>query len=216
VPGSTRVVTSPTDASGQPDASAAMLSALRAAMQARPQTTQLLPAGVPRAAVAIILRRGSDGLEVLLIKRAERDGDPWSGHVALPGGREEPDDESLEMTAVRETQEEVNVDLETSAEILGPLDDLHPSSMPLAIVVRPFVAVVKTDQPLTLSDEVAAAFWVPLGMLSAPNAISETVVQIRGVDRRVTAFHHGELVVWGMTERILRQLLTVLGRPHFP
>jgi 8-oxo-dGTP pyrophosphatase MutT (NUDIX family) len=165
---------------------------------------------VPRAAVALVLRAGHSGVDILLIKRAEREGDPWSGHVALPGGREDPADRSLEETAIRETREETGLDLSQRGEILGTLDDLGPRSMPRAILVRPFVALLRQDAPLQLSDEVAAAFWVPLGELTAPGAITETTVRVGGAERTVTSFLHGDYVVWGMTERILRQLLELL------
>lgn len=191
------------------------LDAVRAALQQRSARAAAAPPGVPRAAVALVLRVGVDGLEILLIKRAERADDPWSGHVALPGGREEATDGSLEATAIRETREEIGLDLLEVGEILGALDDLAPRSAPRAIVVRPFVAVLKAEAPLVLSDEVAAAFWVPLATLTARDAVTESTVRVGGADRRVTSFLHGEYVVWGMTERILRQLLSALGYPSF-
>ena len=77
-----------------------------------------------RAAVAAVLRPGSNGPEVLLIRRAEHPNDPWSGHMAFPGGREDPCDADLFGTAVRETLEEVALDLTTNAALLGTLDDL--------------------------------------------------------------------------------------------
>jgi 8-oxo-dGTP pyrophosphatase MutT (NUDIX family) len=186
------------------------LAGLREALRQRQAQVTESPVDVPRAAVALILRSAGAGLEILLIKRAEREGDPWSGHVALPGGREEPTDRSLEETAIRETREETGLDLVGSGEILGPLDDLAPRSLPRAILVRPFVALLREDSVLELSDEVAAAFWVPLSDLTAPGAISESTVYVGGAERRVTSFLHGDYVVWGMTERILKQLLSVL------
>jgi 8-oxo-dGTP pyrophosphatase MutT (NUDIX family) len=166
--------------------------------------------------VALVLRQGNSGLELLLIKRAERADDPWSGDVALPGGREEPADASLEATAIRETHEEIGLDLVATGELLGALDDLAPRLAPRAIVVRPFVAVLRVDAPLVLSDEVAAVFWVPLAALTAPGAMTESVVRVRGAERRVASFVHGQHVVWGMTERIIRQLLSALAEPKFP
>ncbi len=130
--------------------------------------------------------------------------------MALPGGREDPADGSLEETAIRETREETGLDLIQGGEILGALDDLAPRSMPGAILVRPFVAFLREDAALELSDEVAAAFWVPLGDLTAPGAISESTVYVGGAERRVTSFLHGDYVVWGMTERVLKQLLALL------
>jgi len=199
----------PAPRSADPDTTA--LTALRQTMRGRRGLSAPLPAGVPRAAVAIVLRPSDTGLELLLIKRAERADDPWSGHIALPGGREDPADATLEDTAIRETKEEIGLDLVATGELLGALDDLQPKSAPRAIVVRPFVAVLRRDAPLVLSDEVAAAFWVPLATLRAPGAIAESIVRVQGVERRVTSFLHGEHVVWGMTERILRQLLSALA-----
>lgn len=187
------------------------LTVLRHGLRHRRAPVTESAAGVPRAAVALVLRPGHAGIEILLIKRAEREGDPWSGHVALPGGREEPTDGSLEETAIRETREETGLDLTQGGEILGALDDLEPRSMPRNILVRPFVALLREDAQLELSDEVAAAFWVPLGDLTAPGAVTESTVYVGGAERRVTSFLHGDYVVWGMTERILQQLLSVLA-----
>jgi len=165
----------------------------------------------PRAAVAVILRDGPPGVELLLIKRADHPDDPWSGHIALPGGREEPSDPSLEATAVRETREETGVDLERDGQLLGPLDALSPRATPISVLVQPYVAAIREHRPLVLSDEVAAAFWVPLATLAAPGASTESVVHVRGREMRVQSFRHGDYVVWGLTERIIRQLLNVVA-----
>lgn len=170
-----------------------------------------------RAAVALALRHDARGsLEVLLIRRAERAGDPWSGQVALPGGRASPVDPSLVHTAVRETWEETGIDLHAHGRILGTLDELRPRTATLpAIIVTPVVAALEPARgplpPLVLSDEVADAFWVPLDQLRDPAASRESTVHVRGATWRVPSFVLGEHVVWGMTERILRQLLSRLG-----
>jgi 8-oxo-dGTP pyrophosphatase MutT (NUDIX family) len=194
----------------------AMVAALRRRLDREPSVPASSTAGVPRAAVAIVLRQGDPGLEFLLIKRAEREGDPWSGQVALPGGREEPSDGSLEATAIRETREETGIDLERDGVVLGALADIGPQSRPLAVVVRPFVATVRADVALVLSDEVAAAFWMPLESITAPGAAVESSVKVGNGERRVTSFRYGEYVVWGMTERILRELLEVLEDERVP
>ena len=169
---------------------------------------------VRQAAVALVLREGAEGrLELLFIKRAEYEGDPWSGHIAFPGGRHEPGDRTLEDTAVRETREELALDLRAHGRILGTLDDLHPRSQALpAIVVRPYVAVVRHDVTLEPSPEVALAFWVPLARLQAPDAPVESTIEVRsGVRWRVPSYVHEGHTIWGMTERILRQFLERLG-----
>ena len=171
--------------------------------------------GVRRAAILLALRLREDGEpEVLMIKRADAEGDPWSGHIALPGGRMEPGDLDLSVTAVRETWEETGVDVARHGRLLGFLDDLMPRSPTLApIVIRPYVALVRADVEIVASHEVAAAFWVPLSVLSAPAAWGMGTVNVRGVERRVTVFRHGEHTVWGLTERVLRQFLAYVGVP---
>jgi 8-oxo-dGTP pyrophosphatase MutT (NUDIX family) len=162
-----------------------------------------------KAAIALVLRSGAlDEPELLMIKRAEHENDPWSGHVACPGGRMEPGDRDLEQTAVRETLEETGVDLGGVGRVLGTLDDISPSTPALPpIVIRPFVAAVPSSVEIIQSSEVAAAFWVPLTALRASTAWGSGTVHVRGVERQVSAFTHGEYLVWGLTERVLKQLL---------
>lgn len=164
------------------------------------------------AAVALVLRAAEPtGLELLFIRRAEYAEDPWSGQVAFPGGRHERGDESLARTAIRETWEETGIDLAASGALLGALDDVRPNTIVLPrVVVRPFVAAVSADAEIRESGEVAEAFWVPLDALRADSGWGETEVLAGGLARRVQAFQHGEHVVWGMTERIVRQLLARL------
>lgn len=146
--------------------------------------------------------------ELLMIKRAEMERDPWSGQVACPGGREEPSDRDLAETAMRETWEETGIDLARTGRLLGTLDDISPRTPVLPpILIRPFVAAVPSSIEIVQSTEVAAAFWVPLRALRQSAAWGTGTVQVRGVSREVSTFTHGEYLVWGLTERVLRQLL---------
>jgi len=165
-----------------------------------------------RAAVAILIRAGASGEpELFFIQRAEYEGDPWSGHVAFPGGREEPQDETLCDTAMRETFEETHIDLH-DCELLGKLDDLHPRTIRLpAVVVSPFVFIVDTAPEPVLSDEVANTFWVPLSILQDRSVWRDTTVRAGNIEISRFAFHHEGYVVWGMTERILSGLLALLA-----
>jgi 8-oxo-dGTP pyrophosphatase MutT (NUDIX family) len=165
------------------------------------------------AAIALVLRPGEAGHpELLMIKRAEAEGDPWSGHVACPGGRMEPGDRDLAHTAMRETWEETGVDLERDGRLLGTLDDISPRTPVLPpILVRPYVAAVKPEVEIVGSAEVAEAFWVPLSALRVRASWGMGMVKVRGLDREVSVFRHGEHVVWGLTERVLRQLMEHLG-----
>jgi 8-oxo-dGTP pyrophosphatase MutT (NUDIX family) len=153
------------------------------------------------AAVALILAPDPDSL--LLIRRAERVNDPWSGHVGLPGGRQESRDSSLLQTAIRETAEEIGLPL-SDAQSLGALDDVVPRTVSLPpIAVRPFVFALDDRPLLVLSDEIAAVQWIPLRQLRDPATHAPTVVSVRGESLVVPAYVVGDLVVWGMTERIL-------------
>jgi 8-oxo-dGTP pyrophosphatase MutT (NUDIX family) len=171
--------------------------------------------GVSRwAAIALVLRPTEHGdPELLLIKRAEYDQDPWSGHVACPGGRKDPADRDLEQTAVRETWEETGIDLARDGRILGTLDDISPRSPTLPpLIIRPFVAVAKPDVTLVESSEVAEAFWVPLAAVRETAAWGRAFVAIRGVgEREVDVFRHGDYTVWGLTHRALTQFVALLS-----
>jgi 8-oxo-dGTP pyrophosphatase MutT (NUDIX family) len=157
--------------------------------------------------VALVLCPGDDGLEALFIKRATREGDPWSGQIALPGGRRNADEDSLLLTAVRETYEEIGVDLAAAGTLLGKLDELRPRTPVLPpIIVRPYVYAVTERPPLIVSDEVAEAFWVPLRMVYDPERRQEISVHFPGIHMKRSAIGIGDHVIWGMTEHILRTL----------
>lgn len=164
------------------------------------------------AAVALILVPGSaGGLDVLFIRRAVRAGDPWSGQVGLPGGRRASADRDLAMTAIRETQEEVAVDLQR-AERLGSLADLPPRTPVLPpIVVRPFVFALTESPKLVPSLEVQSAFWVPLAALLAPGVRRDITLPIAGGSRMGPAYVIDNDTIWGMTERIVTSLFEATG-----
>jgi 8-oxo-dGTP pyrophosphatase MutT (NUDIX family) len=157
------------------------------------------------AAVAIVLVPTDDDLELLFIKRAEEPGDPWSGQMALPGGRREEGDADLLATATRETFEETQVVLPRSS-LLAELDDLAPVTPVLPpVVVRPFVFGLEQRPSVTPSAEVALHVWTSLSEL--PRQAAESRVTVRGVDLTVPSYLVGPHVVWGMTHRILSRFL---------
>ena len=160
------------------------------------------------AAVAIVLAPDPDA--VLLIRRAERTGDPWSGHMALPGGRREPGDLDLLTTAIRETSEEVGFVL-LAEDLAGTLDDVVPRIPVLPpIAVRPFVFTPGSRPQFVLNPEVADARWVQLDRLLPPESRQRVQVEIQGGSREVEAYHLEDAIVWGMTERILSSLAALL------
>lgn len=171
-----------------------------------------------RAAVAIVLRGPDVAPELLFIKRAERDDDPWSGQMALPGGRCEPGDSGDRQTAERETHEEVGLSLE-EASYLGQLDDQEgrPKSPSGGLVISAHVYEVSDRLPsgLSLNEEVAEAFWFPVSNLlegarhvgyQHPGVASMTFPGIVVGDPE----RH---VVWGLTYRFLEIFLGIIGYP---
>lgn len=167
------------------------------------------PEARPAAVALILIERA--GLEALFIKRAARAGDPWSGQVALPGGRHEPADVDLRVTAIRETREETGVEL-AAAEPLGVLDDLYPRTPTLPPVrVRPYVFALTGVPRIAPSREVDRAFWVPLAHLGEPGVRRDVKLLLRGEPRVFPAYDLGEDVIWGMTERILTPFLELIG-----
>jgi 8-oxo-dGTP pyrophosphatase MutT (NUDIX family) len=186
---------------------------LRLRLAAHPGRT-IEPDGPGRyAAIALVLRPTSHGEpELLMIKRAEAEQDPWSGHVACPGGRTDPTDRDLEHTAIRETWEETGIDLAVDGQILGTLDDITPRTPSLPpLIIRPFVAAVKPEITIAPSAEVAEAFWVPLSAIRETTAWGRGLVRVRGVgEREEDVFKHGEHTVWGLTHRALTQFLELL------
>lgn len=162
----------------------------------------------PRAAVALVLTPDPDG--ILLIRRAEREGDRWSGQIAFPGGRWSPGDADLAETARRETREEVGLDL-SGTPFVATLDDLAPSTPVLPpIVVRPFVFTVPQPVPLIPNAEVDGAWWVPLDTLLEPDLLRPMEYERHGTLVRGSGYHLKHGVLWGMTERILTPVLDLL------
>jgi 8-oxo-dGTP pyrophosphatase MutT (NUDIX family) len=175
-----------------------------------------------RAAVALVLRRNLSETEMLVIKRSVSERDHWSGHLALPGGRVEAGDASLLAAALRETFEEVGINLEAGGEILGRLGVVEPKS-PLAppVSVAPFVAVTPAEYhvrregevtpPLVLSDEVAAAFWVPVSALREGGRSEVFKMVFAGVEREWPAYPSEHGPIWGITERILTEFIETMN-----
>lgn len=190
-----------------------MIDSLALALQSRVRLEEAEEDGLRWAAVALVLRGETvDDASLLFIRRAERVGDPWSGHVAFPGGRRDATDATLEETARRETLEELSLDLATDARLIGVLDDLRPRSAALpSIAVRPYVYAVARDVALVPNVEVHSAFWVPVSELRDPARAAEHVFERAGARLSFPAYRWGEDVVWGMTERIVTQLLSVLS-----
>jgi 8-oxo-dGTP pyrophosphatase MutT (NUDIX family) len=161
------------------------------------------------AVVAAILRDSQPGAEVLLIRRAEHELDPWSGHMALPGGHGDAADASLVATAVREISEEVGLDLLGHASLLGTLPEVvaHPAQF----TIYPLVfALEGGHEPRANPAEVQEVVWAGLDHLRSPAAKSSHELSVKRERHRFPAFDVGGRIVWGLTYRILNHLIDLL------
>jgi 8-oxo-dGTP pyrophosphatase MutT (NUDIX family) len=158
-----------------------------------------------RAAVACMLRERAGGLELFVIRRAEKIEDPWSGHMALPGGGRETGDKDAYDTARRETLEEVGIDI-AEGRFLGHLDDVGPRMMPGQLVVSTVVVAIDAEPGRLDPQEVAEAFWVPVDRLVDEH------VEIPDFPGSWPAFtYEDRYVIWGLTHRILTQLWALIS-----
>lgn len=179
------------------------LAQLKESLAKHPETTN--DPSLIWAAVAVLVAPDPDA--ILLIRRADRPGDPWSGHMALPGGRRELEDADLLATVIRETREEVGIDLDRK-QLLGGLDDVVPRTPVLPpIAVRPFVFLLPRRPSLVPNPEVAATQWVTLEDLLQPGGYHLATLEVAGQMRDVQAYRLADAVVWGMTERIITGFL---------
>ena len=185
--------------------------------------SQSLPPGVTFSEAAVALVVSQQERSILLIRRADHPQDPWSGHMALPGGRRDPGDDTTLWTAVRESQEEVGLDL-TQAPLLFQLPPLpaHSRRKGRGVLVTAYAFLVESECPTFPNEEVAEVHWIPLELLEsgALNGFYELREKEPGEGARVVkmpAFHYEGRVIWGVThrilERFLRQLAETAGDP---
>jgi 8-oxo-dGTP pyrophosphatase MutT (NUDIX family) len=178
------------------------------------ERTPLQLSGSLFAAVALILRERKNGPEVLLIQRAQSASDPWSGHLAFPGGRRHAEDEALDETARRETLEELGFDLRLVATPLGALDHVPaPRATPArGLVIAPFVFALHCEPDVRPNQrEVERVLWVELSPLLRGVRDTHIEVEHDGQRRLMPGYQVEERVLWGMSYRMLNSLLLLTG-----
>ncbi len=167
-----------------------------------------------QASVAVILREAATEVESLFILRATKEGDPWSGHMAFPGGHRDPPDETLRHTAERETFEEIGLDLADNARFLGQINPVraNPRGRSINLEVVPFVYTLEVDDPeLFPNHEVADVLWGSLSAMICGASFTHD-------ERRMAAGHFhsfpgyavGDQIVWGLTFRMLQNFFELL------
>ena len=190
------------------DLSLTSLAHIRHVLQARSPALSD-ESGRGRAAVAAILQEADAGVELLFIERARHNDDPWSGHIAFPGGKVDDTDAGPRDAAERETREELGIALSPDG-YLGQLNDVTGSTLP--VCVSGFVCVVESPGPMILNDEVEKAFWVPLDHLTDPVRHQIREYRYRGVaqDHPTIDLLGRPPFLWGITYRFVRQFLALL------
>jgi len=161
-----------------------------------------------RAAVALVLRDGPSGVELLFIRRADHPDDPWSGQMAFPGGRSEPGDVDLRATAVRETEEEIGVDLGREAEYLGALDEVRAMARlrPVDLAIAPFVFRLRGASTLRPNHEVRSVHWIGLDELVREERRSVMDYPVAGSTMQFPCLRVEDVVIWGLTYRMFMGL----------
>lgn len=170
-----------------------------------------LRSSMQRAAVALVLQVRQGELHILMIKRAEREGDPWSGHMAFPGGRREPGDRDGFEAAVRETEEEVGLSLRRSAAYVGRLSELDATPRRYqGVTVTPYVFRVDSEPAFRLNYEVAEVLWVPLEFLLDTDNREEMTLERDGQEQVMPCYYFQGCRIWGISLMMLDELLDLV------
>jgi len=164
------------------------------------------------ASVAAVVRQGRRDVELLFIHRAEDPNDPWSGHMAFPGGRVDSDDRHSRAAAERETLEEIGLDLTADGRLLGRLSDVAAvgRGRPMSLVIVPYVYSIDQRPALRPNYEVAAVVWVPLEFLLDRSNRSTIPWRHGDLDLRLPCYRFGEHVIWGLTFGMVDELVTLI------
>jgi 8-oxo-dGTP pyrophosphatase MutT (NUDIX family) len=173
---------------------------------AAPPPRRLPPSDLRQAAVLVPLYVQAGELWTLLTKRTDTL-PSHRGQIAFPGGGREIGEEPW-AAALRESHEEIGLD---PRRIL-PLGQLDEGESPAGFRIIPCVGVVPFPFEAKLNEaEIAEVFSLPLSALANPRLVEERTVEIDGRRRQLRIYHVGSRQIWGLTARILQNLLIRLG-----
>lgn len=167
-----------------------------------------------RAAVAIVLHECDDELCLLMIRRAKREGDPWSGHMAFPGGRRDPEDIDDRFCAIRETREEIALDLDALGHEVCALGDVNTgwrADRP-EMLVAPFIYRVEPLPALDLNYEVDGVISVPLSFLMDRSNRVPLKWEWRGTQVESDSYLYQDSRIWGLSLMMIDELIEAVER----
>lgn len=184
------------------------LNELETVLSKRKAKTRSLRRFMTRSSVATVLRDHEGELQVLLIKRAIKEGDRWSGHIAFPGGRAQQEDQNVRETAIRETSEEIGLELSVN-DYIGRLSDLmtfaHGTRKPM--VVSPYAFKLSGDPEFNINHEVDQVIWLPVSFLADKGNREIMHWKQKGVSIKLPCYFYGEHRIWGLTLKMLDELV---------
>ncbi|MCX2975539.1 CoA pyrophosphatase [Halieaceae bacterium IMCC8485] len=192
--------------------SVSLLQLIETRLPAYSPKKPLLRPLMKRSAVAMVLQVRQGELNILMIKRAEREGDPWSGHMAFPGGRMDKTDANGYSVAVRETEEEVGLTLGPQDRCLGRLSDLNarPRKHTLGMAVSPFIFHLEREVEFTPNYEVAEVVWVPLEFLLDSGNREKMTWDYKGVKIPLPCYQYEQRCIWGLSLMMLDELMDLV------
>ena len=157
------------------------------------------------AAVAILLKPDDQDISILFVKRAENPRDPWSGQIALPGGKRERKDRNLKETVFREVLEETGINLLNRCRFLGVTGAVRSRLNPEMKII-PFVFLLEHEPVIQLNmDELERYYWISIKDIVRNKRIVKFSFGTR------SAFVVGDIKIWGLTFRILRKFFRSLN-----
>jgi len=188
------------------------LESIEARLANQTFTTQEIVPGQREAAVALVLQPKVSGLRALFILRAKKEGDPWSGQMALPGGHRETIDTDLVETARRETHEEIGLDLNKAGRYLGSLAGIRANPRAgFDLVVTPQVFALEDKAvPLQPNEEVAEVLWGNLDEMISGRSLTDASFPEFQREGTFPGYQVGAQVVWGLTFRMINDFFDLI------
>lgn len=191
-----------------------VLPAIVRALRENETPSKTIPANSRRAGVALILKALGKDLSVLFIQRALHEDDPWSGHIAFPGGHHERTDTDVLQTVVRETEEEVGITLAPSDCVSQlPFEKPYTSDQRTDLVVLPYVFVLTHEPDLYLNHEVSEVMWVSLTQLVSGELLTNETVNFNSKEYQLPGFRlNDKHFIWGLTYRVLQRFCSIIAQ----